>query len=303
MKSMFQLMAIPFSQAAKNIFLVLFLQSYMSSIELAMFSQILLIHSVTYLLINLNLTQALSRFLPEIDKINIWKTSSIFWGMSSIIMFGCAIFSLALVLFENNIQKFLFNDNTITFFSIIVIGFVVLENLHINIYSYFRSIGDFKKQALSQVIRVCFEMLAILGGLAILGTFNKNLEFLFGLILLSIFVSNITNYYLALKNKVLLFIKPSFDFLNKYFRYAIPLLPASISFWVISASDRLFISNILGLDLLAVYFIANRICQVISFYLTPFSSVYTYRLSQNNNSNFYGGFGLYLIICIYNYGV
>lgn len=282
-----QLLIVPLCLAIKNIILILYLQYFLLEHELGILSQTLLVHSLTYIFISLNLTQALSRYLPTVNESNYRNESRIFWAVTIVITSNALIIGAIIYSGAELIQSLLYDQYTIKYFSLIIFCLIFLENLHNLIYCYFRSIGRFNLQSCSQFVRVAVEIIIILVGIAMIGSFEGKIELLLLLMILSLILSCIINYGVALHKSFLILVVPNFDPLKSYLKYSIPLIPASLGYWLISFSDRIFIANFLGLETLGGYFLANRLLIGLSFLLTPFSSIYTYRLSSGKPSRFF----------------
>ncbi|WP_270525498.1 lipopolysaccharide biosynthesis protein [Longibaculum muris] len=70
-------------------------------------------------------------------------------------------------------------------------------------------------------------------------------------IMIILFKTNVLNY--------LSLLSCSFELLKEMFAYSWPMIPNSLSNWVISLSDRLIITFVLGLEGTAIYSVANKL--------------------------------------------
>ena len=59
--------------------------------------------------------------------------------------------------------------------------------------------------------------------------------------------------------------------LRELLLYSIPLLPNALSWWIIGLSDRWIITSFLGLELTAIYAIANKIPDAFNFIYRNFN--------------------------------
>ncbi|HHX70942.1 MAG TPA: oligosaccharide flippase family protein [Gallicola sp.] len=123
-----------------------------------------------------------------------------------------------------------------------------------------RGLGNNKVYSISAIIQSVINMLFAIILLSIL---NWGL---FGL-LVSLNVANLfALLFLFYKVKILQRFQSShYDkvFLKEMLRYSIPLVPNSISIWVVSLSDRMIVTAILGIEANAVYAVANKLPNLI----------------------------------------
>ena len=62
----------------------------------------------------------------------------------------------------------------------------------------------------------------------------------------------------------------------KLLKIGIPLVPTFLSYWIFKSMDRVFISNLLGLDELGIYSIGARVASISLFVYTAFSGGWQY---------------------------
>ena len=77
----------------------------------------------------------------------------------------------------------------------------------------------------------------------------------------------ISTIYMVLSSKMIFYINISLfskNKLNEMLKFAIPVIPSSISLWVVSLSDRLIITNYMGASANAYYSVANKIPNLYS---------------------------------------
>lgn len=81
-------------------------------------------------------------------------------------------------------------------------------------------------------------------------------------------------------------IKIHADILKELLRFSLPLIVASITYWIINSSNRYFINYYWGLDMVGKFAIANRLPMMIVTIFTLLSTVFlsnTARLYDNGN--------------------
>lgn len=267
------LMSVPISQAVRGLLIVFLMAKYLSISDVGVWGQVLAAHGFIYMFVNLNLTHSMSRFFPSISS-DKWCVSSFFWGISLIIFFNVLCFSLVALFFSESLTKFLFDSNEYGFVLNYLLVFIFLENAYNLIYCFFRSVQKFVEQAQITFLRTFFELSIVGGGLVYFGISGSiTLALVFILYSTSLLLTIAIGILLAIKFEYLLLCKPSFSFLNKYLKFGLPQLPASLSYWLVNLSDRLFIVYFLGIKALGIYFIANRIGMLLSFPLTPMSTI------------------------------
>jgi len=79
--------------------------------------------------------------------------------------------------------------------------------------------------------------------------------------------------FILLKSDILIHLKSnsfSVDITKKLLKYSAPLIPTAIASWVLSLSDRLVISYVLGIEANAIYSVANKLPQIGYILVTVF---------------------------------
>jgi O-antigen/teichoic acid export membrane protein len=272
-KNIIKLTSIPISQVIRNLVIVLLMTKTMSIAEVGIWGQVLAVHAFLYMLINLNLTHAMSRFFPVMssDKVRI---SEIFYGISTVVLANSILVSIILIIFDIFFSQLFFKSEEYSGVIWLLTIFILLENIYNNIYSLFRSLQEFHQQAKLVIYRSFFELFIIGGGIIFFSYSNLlSINIIFYLFFLSLIFVIIVGLIIAFKSKLLVLTAPKFYFLKKYLNFGVPQLPASLSHWSINLSDRLIIGYYLGLDNLGVYFIANRLSSILTFPLTPIGTM------------------------------
>lgn len=99
-----------------------------------------------------------------------------------------------------------------------------------------------------------------------------------GMLISSIMANIVAFMYVFLKLKIYKYINSklySKSFIKKSLKYSWPLVPNSISWWVVSASDRTIISYILGVSANGIYAVSNKFTAIVSSLLNIFSLSWT----------------------------
>ena len=100
----------------------------------------------------------------------------------------------------------------------------------------------------------------------------------YGMLAASLISNIICSIYIVIRLKIYKYIKlKSFNFskLKKLWKYSIPLIPNSISWWIMSASDRTIITAFLNVGANGIYSAANKFSSVFSTFYSIFSITWT----------------------------
>lgn len=90
--------------------------------------------------------------------------------------------------------------------------------------------------------------------------------------------------YIFIKKKIAKYISIKFvnkDSFKELLKYSIPLIPNQLSWWIITTSDRLIISGILGLGMNGIYSAANKFSGIIVTFYNVFDLTWTESASEN----------------------
>lgn len=89
----------------------------------------------------------------------------------------------------------------------------------------------------------------------------------YGMLLASILANTLAFVYILTAGRLLFLIRPkafSWTLLQELLAYSIPLVPNVISWWIVSASDRLLISGFLSLAANGIYAAANKFPSILT---------------------------------------
>lgn len=109
---------------------------------------------------------------------------------------------------------------------------------------------------------------------------------LLGIVLAYVFSNILASLFLIFKIKIYKYI--SFSVLSKnkikeLIKYSFPLIPNSISSWIMSISDKIMISFLLGVSFNGIYSISTKFSLLISHIFNVFSLSWTESASMSNN--------------------
>lgn len=185
------------------------------------------------------------------------------------------------------------------------------EFLYLNVVAYTfsqfflescRGIGNNKAYSLGSFI---VALVAILFNILFIVYFRLGAEGM----LLSYFISylvSIVFVYVSQRYYSLISIQYfSLPTLKKVYRYSIPLIPNSISWWIINSSDRIIVSTFLSVAANGIYSAANKFSGLFITIYSMFNMTFTESISLHINDNDASDFisktintVLHLFICI-----
>ncbi len=160
----------------------------------------------------------------------------------------------------------LFKIDVIT--RIIIITYYLLDTYLITIQQIARGLSKNKEYSSSVVLSSIVELVF---------TFTFLAHFKLGLlgILITLILSHcISLLYLCLKIKLFSYVKISLlslSVIRGFLRYSWPLIPNSLSSWIIQLSDRIIISLFLGIGANAIYSVANKIPNLFNIFQGTFN--------------------------------
>lgn len=131
-----------------------------------------------------------------------------------------------------------------------------------------RGVGNNKQYSISCVITA---IITLLSNVIFVVYFNLDA----GCILLSSIIANfVCSVYLFLKNKIYLYIK--YEYISKLkikelLKYSFPMIPNSLSWWIVDVSDRTIISGFLGTALNGIYTISCKFSNIINSVFSIFN--------------------------------
>ena len=227
-------------------FLILpILTSALTKVEYGTYDLVLTGMSLGIPIISLQIEQAVFRYLIDVkenkDKKRIVTNSALY-----ILLAGVLLLMLGLVVLNKYQSRLKY----------IICIYAILDLGYRYILQICRGIGLLKEYSKASVIDTLVGIVLIF---LIVGKMQGGLE---GLMLALIIAHFIAISYSMYKSRFIkLFSIKSYDFtcIKELLKYSTPLLPNSISWWIVGLSDRWIVTSILGVQVNAVYAIANKI--------------------------------------------
>lgn len=223
--------------------------SILTTEEYGDYDYVITISSFILPIVTLCLHEAMFRFLIENDSEQSKK--NIISATSTIISVCCLILLIICL-----ILKFTINPKYIIYLLIYTIASVVYTYSN----SILRGIGKTKLYAIlsscKNILQVILNVLAVL-------VFKAGIEGLFISIIFSEFLAFIVNVFVSKLWLYISFKNLKFRLVVKMFKYSIPLIPNSISSTILTLSDRIMITLILGSSANGIYAISCKFPSII----------------------------------------
>jgi len=131
-----------------------------------------------------------------------------------------------------------------------------------------RGLGNTKKYSEASIITGCVTL--ILNILLII-KFRYNAS---GILISSIIANLICILFLTISSKIYKYInlkKINLNIIKQMMKYSIPMIPNSLSWWIVNASDRTIISTVLGVTYNGIYAISCKFSNIINSIFTIFN--------------------------------
>lgn len=203
------------------------------------------------------------------------------------------IISTLILLFILTVMAIMNNLSLVIFYSTLI---AILQMFRMSFGSYLRAIGEVKLFAMNGII---LTFILALSNFLFLFIFNWGLQGFFISFLSSEFISNV---FMIVKGNITKRISPKqidYGKTKTMIKYSIPLIPNSIMWWLINASNRYFIVAMIGLEANALFSVASKIPSLLTIITTIFfqawqlSAIEDYE--KKRNSDFYSNIFNYFV--------
>ena len=244
------------------------LTAYLTTSQYGTYDLILSIVSLLIPIITLQIQQAVFRYL--ITSLNnedryLYVTNSLAYILLS------SVICLPIVFITLTITKINFTS------SILICFLLFAEALYNLLGQIVRGVGMNVKYSLSVIVYSVTNMLLILVLIA-----YKGLG-LHGVILSLLFSYLMADLYMLYCSKIISYFKVyllSKETIKQLLLFSAPIIPSSISLWVVNLSDRLIIINYLGTGANGIYSVANKIPSVYNNAYNIFDLAWTETASR-----------------------
>ena len=216
-------------------------------------------------LLTLQLGLAVIRFLAGSDDRNQRRQS--LGAMLSAILIFAGIMAITGFLLAGPLSALLFDNPVYVRHIHYLVIWAVFNALFNFLLSYLRARGKIREISLVQVSMVVLKMVSIVG----LANAGASLDSIFiSMTALQVFFS-ISVFMMTVKDTGLPILNT--HRLGTFLAFSVPQMPCIMLLWVISVSDRYFITHLLGLSQNGIYSSSNTLAGLISIFYAPISFV------------------------------
>lgn len=133
----------------------------------------------------------------------------------------------------------------------------------------------------------------------------------YGMLLATLSGGIICFFFLFFRLRIYRYIKLRFwdiSLLKRILKYSVPLIPNSLSWWIINASDRTIVTHFLGVSANGVYSVSNKFSGIIITFFSIFNMTWTESASvsiQDEDSSEYfsnvinTAFNFFMFVCLF----
>ena len=264
--------------ALKGLILLPVLTKTLGANDYGIWAQILVTVSLLMPLALLQLEYAMTRFLTaEEDKNKVSK------GVSSIfvtVMLTASILSLLIFILAEPLAAAVFGGAGAMYFVKMSAFLILLTTLDQIIIQYFISFRQMERYSGFMILQMIGEVVLI--GYLVLSGYG-----LFGAIVSLLLVrAFILIIGFLLVKSVVTITTPSISVIKHYLAFSLPLIPFTLSWWLVSSGDRYVIGYFLGASSVGIYSASYTLGNLISFLYAPIALVLfpaITNLYENNN--------------------
>ncbi len=231
----------------------------------AVWMQSILAVGLLAFIVSLYLGYSVVRFLAAEDDKAVRRRA-----LGAILWPTLAVSSLSIVisiLLRQCFSQILFGNSDYAYLVPLVFIWSAAEAVFSILVAYLLARRRIKAMSIIQIGLAVYRMAVIV----ILATLGYGLAWIIGFVIAGIILAVIVIFWMIVKEVGCPL--PAIKGLNGYLALSIPLIPSGIFFWVISASDRFFITNILSLSQTAIYAASFAIGSLIFFFYYPIQLV------------------------------
>lgn len=262
----------------KALIMLPFITRYLGPLNYGVWSQVMIIVSLLTPLVFFGMESSLSRFLPG-EPLEKQKQD-----FSSWLLFGFVTSCLLLILLSicsNQFSRIFFGSAKEYPLFVILAGLnLVTTNVLTGIRYWFRVQNSAWALFLLTIIQNLVQMLVLIGVL-----FAK--QGILELVVWSLYADAIIIFvYIAYLYVNDIFKRPNFDWLKKYFKFGIVLVPSGYAVWALNSLDRVFLAQYHTLSDIGVYSICFTIgYTLIQIIVNPIWSLFPTKSAELYNLN------------------
>ena len=255
--------------AIEGIIFLPIITKILGAISYGIWSQLGVTVSLLTPIVLLGLPGALVRFLAaEKDKREIQEG---FYSVLTLIFVFALTVALFLTIFSQSIANF-FQCSSVL---IKILALIVLfQCLNLTLLSFFQTFQKIRKYAVFLILQVSSEI-----GLVVASVFLGYGLFGAVLSLLAIRLLIFLSLFILILKKIGFRI-PVFSKIKNYLSFSLPTVLSSVSYWLVTSSDRYLIGFFLGVLFVGYYTPAYSIGNILTFFIYPFAFMLPPALSK-----------------------
>lgn len=223
--------------------------SYLTTEEYAVIDLVTVTQQLLFPVLSLSLCEALLRFIIESRE----EKDSIFCvGFVSVVVSGAVVIFLAPVL------QLLFSDQVSVWYFVAIYILMAVNQLFAN---YSRAIDKVKLMTAASALGNALTIVLNIFFIVILGMQLQG--YLTAYIIGQIVILCMYLFWGKLYREIH-FVKPDKELVKKMIRYAIPLIPNSLFWWINSSLDRYFLRLLCEFSIVGLYAVASKIPAIVT---------------------------------------
>lgn len=297
---------IPVLNGVRSIVIVMLISKSLGALGIGLWAQIVATSAIIQVIITLNLGYTMSRFLPCYSSER--KVADDFYSTIFIVVGLALLLCVGGLFFSRIFAEVIFGKAEFYNLIFCLAALVVTDSVYAEQMAFLRAMRLNKKWALLTLCKVLSDICVLTFCVAVFRSlFSVCVGFITVQLLLVVAV-------FAIINKTIRFTFPRFENMKAYLAFGLPLLPATISYWMITMSSRFFIKSFLGVEQVGVYSVAWTISNIFVILCSPvfsvlfpdFSKLYDLELKAELERRFAiiskyffaTGLGVAVIICV-----
>lgn len=243
--------------------LQLVLTNYLSTEDYGVLSNLNTFFLLIVPFIGLNVSAAVSRQYVEKD-VNLSKYIG---GALQLVFLSSVLCFLLLLLIGGKLSEWLYVPKV---YLLLVVGYALFHNIIELLLTLLRMEEKTLQFGIFKILRTVLEV-----GLSLLLVvyLGKDWEGRFQSILFVTVLAGVTAFVMLLNKQ---YIKWSFykPYINQFLKFGLPLIPHSISGILIIYSDKIFVTNMVGIEENGIYSVAFQVGMVISLFQNSFNQAW-----------------------------
>lgn len=256
----------PIVTGLKGLILIPIITKLMGSEIYGIWTQFNVTASLAFIFITLNLGHSMFRFLPSVKSKR--ELGSNLSSILSVVLSISVLIGLIGIIFRFPIASFLFGDSKYSIIIIYLAIFILLQSIFTEYGSFLGARRYFKESSLIHVVASLFQI----GIIWYITVKTQSIWAILAFFVGSQFLitAGISTF---VHSKVVRPYRPTFENIPAYLGFGVPLLPASLGYWVSNLSDRYIIGFLMNVSSVGIYSVGYGIGGLVYFMLGPMAGV------------------------------